>query len=332
MKQRFAFVRRNLEAWKDVASESGRDIPLADLAPRLRMGRSIWVVQAFHVLRERGYPVRLTDTLDEGAVNVLHVDDLRWRPDLWRYFLVTEKAAPGMSQYETVVFMGHAFNLAEELRSEGFRAELRELGMRLVVRDENWWDYGDADVVLAVRGGTDMYLAVKPASKLINAWMAGCPAILNPEIGYSELRSSELDYLEATDAGQVLEALRRLKEQPDLFRRMVDRGRERAREFETSRIADRWEEVIEREIVPRYRAWRGARPSRPLGVLRTVAARVRRRLWGTQAIQDPPSSAVRRWANAVRRALALPGAFLPGRAGARALSSGGSARAPASGR
>jgi hypothetical protein len=357
------FFRTDLEGWHDVVAEEGRSIPLGDLAPRLRLGRSIWIVQAFHILRERGYEVRLSDRLDEAAVNVLHADDLVWTPDLWRHFLVTVRAdrepafvsqveivqneasvwtsqdlfiphwpQPGIiprdptrgRRIETVVFMGHAFNLAEEFRSDAFAAELAKLGMRLVTRDDDWWNYGDADVVLAVRDGTDMYLGVKPASKLVNAWLAGCPAILNPEIGYTELRRGPLDYVVATNARHVLDALRTLKSRPELYERMVERGTARVQEFTTERVADLWEEAINGPILERFQAWRERGTPALVRRLRAKAAWARWRLWGTQATQNAPASALRRWANPVRRGLAIPGAFMPGRPGARALATAGS--------
>jgi len=41
------------------------------------------------------------------------------------------------------------------------------------------------DAALAVRPGNEYFRSIKPAAKLVNAWQAGCPALLGPEAGYA---------------------------------------------------------------------------------------------------------------------------------------------------
>jgi hypothetical protein len=342
------FVHGSPDRWTDIAADHGRAIALEELAPRLKLGREIWIVQAFHVLRDRGHEVTFSGSLREGSINVLHVDDFPWDGRSWKAFAVGVRAdrdpvfatqidivqnrscqwrprdvfiphwpQPGLlarqpergSTLETLVYMGKEANLAPEFRADRFQRELADLGLRLIIRDEGWWDYRDADVVLAVRGGSPAYLRIKPASKLVNAWLAGCPAILSAEPGYREMRTSPLDYIEAATPGQVIEALARLRSDPNLYRRMVKHGRVRAADHTTDAVARSWERALAGPISRSYEEWMAAPGwAKALRAPRQTLARLRARVWGYQSVQPVPSTG-RRHVNALRRALTLPAAL-----------------------
>jgi hypothetical protein len=98
-------------------------------------------------------------------------------------------------------------------------------------------------------------LRTKPATKLVNAWLAGTPALLGAEPAFAGLRRSELDYLEVATPDDALGALRRLREEPGLFRAMVENGERRADELSAEAVTARWEAVLSEEIVPAYERW-----------------------------------------------------------------------------
>ena len=107
-----------------------------------------------------------------------------------------------------------------------------------------WNDYSTCDLVVALRPAATWNVLSKPASKLTNAWAAGVPAILSPELPYRELRRSSLDYLEARSGAEALQAIDRLVSDPALYTAMVANGLERAREFHSDRLTDRWAEAL----------------------------------------------------------------------------------------
>ncbi|MCH8518000.1 MAG: hypothetical protein LAT68_17000, partial [Cyclobacteriaceae bacterium] len=74
------FIHGDIDNWRDVAADDGIDISLDALAPRIKLGREIWIVQAFQLLRKKGYKVKLTGGLDSGSINVVHCDDIRIFP------------------------------------------------------------------------------------------------------------------------------------------------------------------------------------------------------------------------------------------------------------
>jgi glycosyl transferase family 1 len=160
---------------------------------------------------------------------------------------------------------------ADALRSRGLCWEMRMVdfgGNDRLYADHRWNDYSTIDVVVAVRPPA-MWSRKKPAAKLTNAWAAGTPAILSPEPAYAELRSSHLDYLEARNGAEALDAIDRLRRDRGLYAAMVARGLERAREFETGAVAARWAEVLWQTVpsrtgaagyrlAARFRGYRGA--------------------------------------------------------------------------
>jgi hypothetical protein len=80
----------------------------------------------------------------------------------------------------------------------------------------------------------------KPATKLVNAWQAGVPALLGPEQAFQELRRSELDYLEVASVAEAREAVLQLRRDPGLYRAMVENGLRRGEEFAPEALVPRW--------------------------------------------------------------------------------------------
>lgn len=167
-------------------------------------------------------------------------------------------------RFENVSYMGNPEQFLAD--RDALAAEVAQLGLqwRMMPR-ERWSDYSDTDVVVAVRptpsereqASSPLFTPeTKPASKLCNAWLAGVPAVLSPDVAFRELRRSDLDYLEAISVADVVAQLRRLRDDPALRRSMADNARLRATGLSTSRAATEWRRVLETLIAPRYDRWR----------------------------------------------------------------------------
>ena len=123
--------------------------------------------------------------------------------------------------FETVAFIGAEKNLEPEFRSAEFKGRVARLGMEFIVVDDpkEMSDYSEIDAILAVRN-LGQRVSHKPAQKLINAWRAGVPVLLGCEVGYRELKHSNLDYLEVNSAEDVVAGLKRLQDDTE-FREVV---------------------------------------------------------------------------------------------------------------
>ncbi len=260
-------------------------------------GDCSWTFQTYLELKRRGANVHLRSRMEPDAVCVAHYDSIplrEWpvasfivgiRPDrpaipVAHLRIVQNRTAvhsqrdhmmyhwpqPGLiprdpargDRIENVVYMGVAYNLAAEFRSEDFARRVADLGMRFKMCSEGYCDYCDyreVDVILAVRPGTRYDIDLKPATKLYNAWMAGCPALLSTESAYREVRRSEYDYEEVDTADEAIEAVRRLAAEPARYRKMIENGLQRAQEFSWDATAQRWDDLLSGPVMDAFEQW-----------------------------------------------------------------------------
>lgn len=179
---------------------------------------------------------------------------------------------------ERMAYMGRIAHLAEPFRSPAFRSDLRKMGIELEIRESDWWDYTEIDAVLAIRQAPRELLRTKPATKLYNAWIAGCIPFLGDEPAYAALRRSELDYIHVSSTRDVLAGVCRLQEDPPYAAAMRENAANRAREFTTERIVETWENLLSGPVEDAYRRWQERSPAgRLLHRLRLASATRRRR-------------------------------------------------------
>lgn len=313
----FNFFCKDMSKWEDLIHKKNSDLSIDDFCHKFIRGRDVWIVQTFYNLKKRGLPVQISSELSEDKINIIHYDDVVNLKKFHDRFVVSIRAdrdpifntnieivqnnssilsknqyyiphwpQPGILKrdfvrgcmLENIVYMGNKENIDEFYTSDKFLSALRSIGMRLVIQERDWWDYHDADVVLAVRTGSPFFLSSKPASKLVNAWIAGCPAILSRESGYRELRTSEDDYIEAMCPDDVLAALMQLRDKPELALKMRENGQKRAAAFSVEAITDRWERFLLGHAAKEYDIWRHVSPS--LRKRRYLRGLLSRKIWG----------------------------------------------------
>jgi hypothetical protein len=187
----------------------------------------------------------------------------------WRAYYRPQWPQPGLlprdpnrgDRFEVAAFFGYEHNLASELRNPQWKTQLRDLGLtwRSVPRDQ-WHDYRDVDVVVAVRTFGYSEFSCKPPSKLYNCWHAGVPAVLGAESAFRANRRSDIDYLEVQSLDETVAAIRRLRDDRDLRQRMMRNGFTRAQEIHPARLAEEWQRLFTGAIVPAYAEWADASP------------------------------------------------------------------------
>ncbi len=162
----------------------------------------------------------------------------------------------------TLVYKGHGHSLDAAFRSDAFIAEVNSLGIASIFNLEgekctfaDWANYTESDVLLAVRNNTEFDIALKPALKLVNAWFAGCPAILGPEPAYRSLRKSPLDYIEVYTPEDAIAALKYLQANPEIYLAMIANGFQRAQEFTVDQVSLAWRNLLAGAIAEGYDLW-----------------------------------------------------------------------------
>jgi hypothetical protein len=273
-----------LQTWRRLAA-AGHPVDLSEVAPR----DGILVFHAKHVeflLRHWlrwGNCILVSVRADHSESHLADFELLQNRvwEDGQRRFFVPFWPQPGLiprdpargATIERVAFKGFINSLHPSFAAPSFAEALRQRGIQLMVDAVNyrgtateisalrWADYSDVDLVVAVRPAQGTHTD-KPASKLTNAWRAGVPAVLGPEPAYRELYTDALDYVEVRTVDEALQAIDRLRADPSLYRRMVDRAHARAVEFTPEAVVERWVDLLWRRIPARIddRPWRSLPP------------------------------------------------------------------------
>lgn len=159
-------------------------------------------------------------------------------------------------RFETIQYYGRQHNLHRHYDNPAFLAWAEANGMqfRADFDPSHWHDYSQVDAVLAVR---DYHHAWpnKPASKLVNCWRAGVPALLGPESCFQAFRRTELDYFEIRSLEQAKRVLLHLKADPALRRQIRENGERRQSEISFDGVTQAWAAVLDRHIKPLARVW-----------------------------------------------------------------------------
>jgi len=259
----------------------GADVSLSDRVPA--NGLVVFSSKQRRLLRRdcrstQAMLIGIREDVGEALIADVEVVQNQGQSDGRRRYHVPFWPQPGLlprdpargDQLRTLAFKGFLGNLHPEFQSESWRQYLSSRGLQWFADAApyqrqatdasalEWNDFRNVDLILAVRT-TDPHLhARKPATKLYNAWHAGVPALLGPEIAYRELRRTDLDYIEVADPRAARAAIERLQEQPALYRGMVDNGRTRARDFTAQVIAAQWEQLLF-TLAPRHLEQDGVR-------------------------------------------------------------------------
>jgi hypothetical protein len=252
------------------------------------------------------FRVELSDAFPPGGAVVAHRDDLRLgrgysksyvaavradRPHIhlapWqivqnptqqaeRAVLIPSWPQPGLVPRDpnrrglsVLGYFGRASSLPGFFGDPAFRAELERRAIAFRFDERDWRDYSAVDVCMGLRYEPEIGLATKPFAKLVNAWLAGVPALLGAEPAYRALRRSALDYLEVNSARELLAALDRLRGDPALYAAMVENGRRRSGEFTREAVTARWCEFLDERFLPAWRGWT------PAGLLKTAGCAMR---------------------------------------------------------
>lgn len=187
------------------------------------------------------------------------------KDSIWNPHLISHWPMPGLiprdrernTLVENISYIGTRGQLAPELRSEAWPESLATLNCHwMPIWDRfQWNNYTNLDVIVAARSFDSRNYPNKGSIKLINAWHAGVPALLTPELGFLAERKTELDFIIIHSLEEAIEAVRRLKSSPELYQKMVENGYERAKEHTIETTLNQWMSFFKDVAFPTYDQW-----------------------------------------------------------------------------
>jgi hypothetical protein len=200
-------------------------------------------------------------------LHTLHnpIDWQREKNTIWNPHLINHWPMPGLiprdkkrfSKVENIAYIGTRSQLAPELKSTTWKDALSSLNCHWmpVWNNAQWNDYSCLDVIIAARSFDSNIYFNKGAIKLLNAWHSGVPAILTPESGFLAERKTDLDFLIVRSLEEAIQAVKTLKNSPDLYQKMVENGYERAKESSIQQTLNKWISFFSDVAFPAYAEW-----------------------------------------------------------------------------
>ncbi len=255
-------------------------------------GEFVWSQQTYCYLRESGMKVQLSLEVNPAAINLAHGNVLRAleidrncfcvslqadypQYPLAQYHIVQNREQVGEScsyiphwplpgqiprnperiGVKKVAYQG-ARNFSE-LDESRLQHDLQKHGIAFEILDpEQWCDLRDVDVLVGVRQFGRKRFRRKPPTKLINAWHAGIPFIGGWDSAYSQIAEPGRDYLRVSSYREMLSVIVRLKNDPALYRQLVEAGWRQASFYTKEAIVARWKQVLEMKVIPAYQTWK----------------------------------------------------------------------------
>jgi hypothetical protein len=242
-----------------------------------------------HTIPEQGILIADRDTLDndypflENVMLIcvqsdkeyhpsahLHIvyNPVRWektKNSIWNPHLISHWPMPGIiprsserkQLVQNISYIGTRSQLASELKSDIWKQDVEALSCQWqpIWDHSQWHNYHDLDVIVAARSFDDRVYPNKGSIKLINAWRAGVPAILTPELGFMNERKSELDFWVVRSYQEVLRAVSYLQNNPSHYQKMIENGLERAKEHTMDITLNQWLDFFHHVAFPTYEKW-----------------------------------------------------------------------------
>lgn len=266
-----------------------------DYAGVFTKGDLNWCLQTYLILAKRGnLAVQCSNNITEGKINILHSDQLLKLKGSSREFLVCVRAdyprrawahfhlvqnghqlasdtsyiphwiQPGLIKrnperrgVKRVAYSGAPIKGNMAGTAEKWKKLFEPYGIEFVILPNGYWhDLSSVDVLTGIRSFDKKAYHTKPPTKLFSAWHANIPFVGGYDSAFREIADPGTDYLRAGTAQEVVNSVLRLREDPDLYNRLVERGRQKAQLYNELTIARAWEEILSGPVTRRYEKWK----------------------------------------------------------------------------
>jgi hypothetical protein len=155
-----------------------------------------------------------------------------------------------------VAYVGYAHNgnLASTPESWKKMLDPHNIEFRFLT-EKNWHDLSSIDVLIGIRSFDHNKHNNKPPSKLINAWHAGIPFIGGHDSAFKQVGTPDEDYLLAGTQKEVVNAILKLRDEPELYEKLVRKGFKKAEEYTIEKVSQQWFDILVGPVTRRYMKW-----------------------------------------------------------------------------
>ncbi len=260
--------------------------------------RHTWVWAIYHWMKRLGARATFGYEPVEGAINIVHgqvarglltsVDFKRsyivgiradYRPFGYGHFEVVQNTRTARGRKVFMPLFPQPGLIPRDARRDGVRNvcvsgrvensicanELEEgmkaMGLEFVFRGVGQWqNMREVDVLLGIRSLTRKKYNDKPATKLFNAWLAGIPFIGGYDSAFSQVGRPGENYLRVSSSSELITAVSALRDDSDLYARIVNNGKKAVEAYTAENTARRWLDFLETRVVPAYMKWDAGDP------------------------------------------------------------------------
>ena len=257
-------------------------------------GNFCWCLRSYLILSKRNkLNVQCSNHLINGAINLVHSDQLlqlkgnadqfivcvradypkrRWahyhivqnkRQILSNTSFIPHWLQPGLikrdlSRHDVlkVAYSGQLFNGNFAGSEEAWRKLFAPYGIEFVTLTAGaWHDLSNVDVLIALRSFDSKPHNTKPPSKLFSAWHSQIPLVAGYDSAFLQVVSPGKEYLLAKTPEEVVNCVLQLKNDPTLYKTIVENGLKKTLLYNETTIAETWENVLINPIMNRYQQW-----------------------------------------------------------------------------
>jgi hypothetical protein len=261
-------------------------------------GELAWCLQTYLNLRNSGkLDVRCSNQLSENHINLVHSNTLLnvkgganhfivcVRADFpkrhWAHYQIVQntdqlesntsyiphwvqpgllKRDPNRRGVQRVAYAGQTFNNNLAGSEESWKRLLDPYGIEFkVLSNQSWHDLSSIDVLIGIRSFDTRPWKTKPPSKLFNAWHAGIPFIGGFDSAFKQVGNPGKDYLRVKSQQEAVSSILKLRDDADLYNRMVEQGYQMAGQYTTETITKQWESILTNQVLQRYQSWKSTR-------------------------------------------------------------------------
>ena len=225
----------------------------------------IWAPESFIVgIRSDTSPMRVREFEIVQSPAILRKENAHFMC-LWPQRNVCPRDPARKNKIETISYFGGPGGLSPSFYSDDFKGALerRGLSLNLCFDTHLWGNYRDTDLVIAVRNHHHSTLIeTKPASKLLNAWQAGCVALLGEEPAYRAVGENGRNYFEVESLEEAIAVIDRLKSYPELYQSVRKAGAAKFLEYSARALTQQWIDLLEGPVTEAFLQWQKEKKSR----------------------------------------------------------------------